>query len=121
MQQMNGIWIHEMKYTLHGRVLEWGPANASTLLDTTTTNSVPLVIAWRILQVDAYITGGAPRFGFENGVWQWYHRFWVKEWAAVREVFDRFLGTAGLYERVAFVVECWYRTQEAGWEVDDQI
>ena len=57
----------------------------------------------------------------EDAGWMHWAFYPVRDWCYIRDVFDEYFGTGGLYERVSFQVETWTWSSVGAWEIDDQV
>ena len=103
------------------RVSDWGQPSkqeADMMGD-----DIDYVEYWEILWVNIYVRDFAGYYcGFRGDRgWTHYACFPVKAWCYISDVFDEYLGTAGLYHRVSFHVESWLWSGRSNWEIDDQV
>ena len=112
-----------IQYDEHGVIVEWGPPNATTLVDVCVegqTNQVLRVDAWKVLYVKVWIRNIYRPTQFAC-VSRWEHMcsFVVERWDQVFPHFELFYGSAGIANRFKWDVERWLWTSQNGWEPDD--
>ena len=111
-----------IQYDEHGVIVEWGPPNATTLVDVCVegqTNQVLRVDAWKVLYVKVWIRNTDHDTPFASvSHWQQAFSFVVERWDQVFPHFDRFYLSAGIANRWKWEVETWLWTSQNGWEPD---
>ena len=115
------------------RVTDWGEPSRHMIVPVNRLDpwngSWKIVEYWDILWVNAYVRHfPADRrldiqldVAIQESGWTHWALYSVKSWCYIRDVFDEYFGTAGLYHRVSFQVETWTWSRSGTWEIDDQV
>ena len=98
-----------IQYDQHGVIVEWGPANATTLVDVCVegqTNRVLRVDAWKVLYVKVWIRNIYRDTQLASvSHWQHMFSFFVERWDQVFPHFELFYGSGGIANRFKWEVE----------------
>ena len=100
------------------REMDWGrPSKYEPIFnpDGCTPNVATWVVFWvavyvRDFPADAYTTG-----------WTIFARYPAKTFRDIPKLFQRYLGTGGLYKRACYCIEEWEWTEQNGWECADHV
>ena len=75
---------------------------------------------WTVLWVSVYVRD-FPAEVARPSSWALWARYPAKTFEDIPTLFERYLGTAGLYKRVCYSVEEWEWSEQNGWEATDHV
>jgi len=123
--------ICQLQYDKWGDVVEWGPSNATKLIDERYMDCwdqclwktrVIVVPCWTLLWVEAEIRDFPPSRNvthFGDHGWEPHTHYFAADWADVAAIFVKYFACGGCYSRLSWRVERVHWTESEGWENDD--